>query len=84
MTVSGIDPQGRKERVAAAARIFAQHGGFVRAVIEQRVKDKGQREDLFQSFFLSLVNHPVPSEVRDVRTFIFKAVISHIADDIRK
>ena len=84
MTIFRWAPKVYQEPVASAARIFTEHGGFIRALINCHIQDKDQREDLFQDFFLSLVHHPVPSDVRDIKTFIFKALTNDIAETKKK
>jgi RNA polymerase sigma factor (sigma-70 family) len=72
------------ENVRLAAEIFLEHGGFIRSVICHKVGNESQAEDLFQDFFLSLAAKPVPQDVRNIRSFIYKALTNDIADRARK
>ncbi len=40
-------------------------------------------EDLFHNLFLSLISRPVPAEVRDIKGYIYKAIINDVTDHIR-
>jgi len=67
-----------------AARVFAEHGSFIRAVILSKVKDKTQADDIFQGVFLNLVCKPVPKYVRDVRSYLYRAITNDAFDHIRR
>lgn len=69
--------------VQRATAIFLEHGDFIRAVIRHKIKDESMAEDLFHDFFLSLVSRPVPAEVHDIKSYIYKAIINDITDHIR-
>ena len=79
-SAQGDDVSGNVQRAAA---IFLEYGDFIRAVIRHKINDEGKVEDLFHNFFLSLVSRPVPEEVKDVKSYIYKAIINDIADHIR-
>jgi RNA polymerase sigma factor (sigma-70 family) len=66
--------------VQRAAVIFFEHGDFIRTVIRRKVHDESRVEDLFQDFFLSLATRPIPTDVRNIRSFIYKALINDITD----
>ena len=80
-TEQDCDISGNVQR---AAIIFFEHGDFIRAVIRHKIKDEGRAEDLFHDFFLSLASRPVPAEVRDIKGYIYKAIINDITDHIRR
>jgi RNA polymerase sigma factor (sigma-70 family) len=69
--------------VQHATAIFFEHCDFIRAVIRYKIKDEGLAEDLFHNFFLSLVSRPVPAKIRDIKGYIYKAIINDITDHIR-
>ena len=71
------------DNVERATAIFFEHGNFIRGVIRYKIKDESMAEDLFHNFFLSLVSRPVPAEVRDIKGYIYKAIINDITDHIR-
>lgn len=69
--------------VRHAAEIFFENGDFIRNVILCSIRDEGKTEDLFQDFFLSLVSRPIPPDVRNLKSYIYKALINDISDRIR-
>jgi len=78
------DTDQYRNNVDMAARVFAEHGNLIRAVILAKVKDKAQADDIFQGFFLSLVCRPVPKYVRDVRSYLYRAIANDAFDHIRR
>jgi len=78
------DTDQYRNNVDIAARVFAEHGSFIRAVILSKVKDKAQADDMFQGFFLNLVWRPVPKYVRDVRSYLYRAITNDAFDHIRR
>ncbi len=70
--------------VEAAAKIFLQHGEYIRMVIRQKVRNKTEVEDLFQDFFLSLVSRPLPLDVRNIRSYLYRAIMNDIVDSRRR
>lgn len=67
-----------------ASELFAEHGDFIRAVILSKIKDEAQADDISQDFFLSLVRKPVPDGVKNVRSYLYKAVTNDTIDAIRR
>jgi RNA polymerase sigma factor (sigma-70 family) len=78
--VQGCDISNNVQR---ASVIFSEHSDFIRAVIHHRIHDENRAEDLFQDFFLSLVSRPIPPDVRNLKSYIYKALINDISDRIR-
>lgn len=70
--------------VARAAEIFSQYGDFIRTVIYYRVKNDAQANDLFQDFFLSLVSMPLPAGIRNVKSYLYRAITNDIVDAVRR
>jgi len=81
-------PYGNAERdeyaIRAATEIFGQHGEFIRNIIQFQVHDPGQVEDLYQEFFLALVRRPLPANVRNVRSYLYRALIHDMVDLTRR
>ena len=67
-----------------AANVFAEYGDFIRMVIRYQVKNDTQVDDLFQDFFLSLVSKPIPIGVRNVKSYLYKAITNDIIDAARR
>jgi len=72
------------ENVDKAYKVFAEHGNFIRAVIRSQVKNEAQAEDIFQDFFLALVSKPIPPEVKDIKSYLYKAINNDIVDAVRR
>jgi len=70
--------------IAGAARIISEYGNFIRTIICYKVKDEDIAEDLFQDFYLSLVSKPIPAEVRNVRSYLYKVILNDILDAARR
>ena len=69
--------------VQRATAILSEYGDFIRTVIRYKIKDESVIEDLCHNLFLSLVSSPVPAEVRDIKAYIYKAIINGVADHLR-
>lgn len=71
-------------RANTAANVFAEYEDFIRMVIRYQVKNETQADDLFQDFFLSLVSKPIPIGVRNVKSYLYKAITNDIIDAARR
>jgi len=69
---------------ARAAKIFSLHGDFIRSVIRYRVKDETLVDDVFQDFFLSLAPKPVPPDVRNIKNYLYRAIINDSFDAVKR
>jgi RNA polymerase sigma factor (sigma-70 family) len=70
--------------VNIAAKIFAEHSDFIYAIICHKVRDKVQADDIYQDFFLSLVARPVPAGIKDIRSYLYRAITNDIIDANRR
>ncbi len=70
--------------VEKAARIFEEYGDFIHAVVHYRLKDENEADDILQDLFLSLVARPMSENVRDVKSYLYRAVVNDINDSIRR
>lgn len=70
-------------RVQAAAEIFAKYGDQIHAIIQFHVKDSSRTDDLFQDFFVSIVQNPIPPHIEDVETYLYRA-LTHDFIDVRR
>lgn len=70
--------------VKLAGEVFAKYGEFICAVIRSQIKDKAKTDDIFQNFFLFLVYKPLPANLRNVKSYLYKAIINDIIDSTRK
>jgi RNA polymerase sigma factor (sigma-70 family) len=67
-----------------ASKVFAEHDDFIRAVIRSQVKNEVQADDIFQDLFLSLVYNPVPKGVKNMKSYLYRAIINDVVDAVRR
>ena len=67
-----------------AVQIITEYGDFIRLMIHLQVNDKNSEEDIFQNFFLSLVAHPIPANIDNIRGYIYIAILHDVTDCKRK
>lgn len=72
---------GNAEDVAA---IFAQYGKYIRAVIRFQARNQFLEEDLYQEFFLVLVNKPIPANVSNIKSYLYRAVTNAVIESARQ
>ena len=71
------------DAVRAAAEVFDAQGGFIRAVIRFQTHNQSEEDDLFQEFFLTLIRKPLPANVRNIRSYLYRAIVNHVLDSVR-
>lgn len=83
--VAGYRRRGRPDddAVQRAVAIFNEYGDFIRAVIRFQAHERSWQEDLFQEFFLTLIRKPVPAEVRNIKSYLYRAIVHHVLDSVR-
>jgi len=79
-----MDTSRHAENVELAGAIFAEYADFIRAVIRSQVKDETRVDDLFQDFFLSLVHNPLPENIRNTKSYLYRAITNDIVDAVRR
>ena len=77
-TESFIDP------AKSAAQIIFEHENFIRWVINSQNIPNVSEDDLFQDFFVQLISFPVPQDVRNVKSYLYKAIMNHLSDSCRR
>ncbi len=70
----------RRIDVSRAGKIFTKYGDFIDRIIFSQVKNKTQADDIFQDFFLSLVHKPIPQDIKNMKGYLYKAIIRDIID----
>lgn len=83
--VAGVRRNGKLggDPVRRAAEVFKEYGDFIRAIIRFQTHNRSPEEDLFQEFFLALIRKPVPAEVQNLKSYLYRAVVNHIVDSVR-
>ena len=84
MSEHSVERKRQEGAVAAAVSVFAKHGNFIRSVIRLRVHDASRREDLYQELFLRLIVQPIPADVRNVRGYLYRAILNDVIDLARQ
>jgi len=70
--------------VATAAKVFLDHEDFIRKVISFHIHDEDQADDLFQDFFLFLIRNPLPRDIQDIESHLYRAITNDITDAVRR
>lgn len=73
-----------RKRVGLAAEIFDRYGDEIRTIIHFNVKDKSKADDIFQEFFVSIVRKPIPTDIKDIRAYLYRAVTNDVIDVSRQ
>jgi len=76
--------ESAQEKVRRAAEIFEQYGDLIRSMILFNVNDELEADDIFQDFFLSLVRKPVPPTVKDIKGYLYRAILNDVLDSARR
>ena len=79
----GATIDNQVHNVNIAAKIFTEYGDFIHRVIRYKVGDESRADDLFQNFFLSLVCKPPFPNVKNIKGYLYRAIINDIIDDTR-
>lgn len=69
--------------VWAIAAIFEEHEEFIRIVLRHQAGNGLDVEDLYQEFYLVLLRNPVPADVRDLRGYLYRALVHHVINAAR-
>jgi len=67
-----------------AVEIFQKHTHTIRAAIRFHINDRSSIDDIFQDFFLSLVERPIPRRDQNIKAFINRAIRNDVLDAASK
>jgi RNA polymerase sigma factor (sigma-70 family) len=84
MASMNSDILAAKEGVHKAAEIFSQYGDFIYSVIRFQARPDASVNDLFQDFFLSVAFNPPPRDVRNIKSYLYRAITHDIIDAVRR
>ena len=76
--------QGSGGEGGGAAAIFSQYGNYIRAVIRFQTRNQFLEEDLYQEFFLVLLGKPIPSNVVNVKSYLYRAITNAVIESARQ
>lgn len=69
--------------VSIARQIFEEHGDFIRSIIRFHVGNKPEADDLFQDLFLFLVLKPLPQDIHNIRSLLYRVITARVIDKFR-
>ncbi|MHB9069389.1 MAG: RNA polymerase sigma factor [Sedimentisphaerales bacterium] len=69
--------------IGGAQKVFEEHGDFIRKTIQFRLGNGQEAEDLFQDMFLFLVSKPLPEDVKNVPSFLYRVITTRVIDKFR-
>ena len=72
-----------RNNVGTAAEVVAEYSDFIYMVICSQVNNKARADDIFQDFFLSLVSKPIPGNVKNIKSYLYRAISNDIVDTQR-
>jgi RNA polymerase sigma factor (sigma-70 family) len=67
-----------------ARDVFNRYSDFIYAVFRSKVDNDGLAEDLYQDFFVKLACKPLPANIDNVKSYLYKSITNSIYDSIRK
>jgi RNA polymerase sigma factor (sigma-70 family) len=73
-----------QERVRLATEVFHKYHREIRAMIQAVVPNPGEADDLFQNLFLSLVAKPLPTDIRSVKRYLYRAIVNDVISQDRR
>lgn len=84
MALPGTNVNYYTGRVNNAAKIFDEHGDFIRSIISYQVRNETRVDDIFQDFFLALVTKPPPPDVQNIKGYLYKMIVNDVIDAFRR
>lgn len=72
------------DNVDCASEIFSEYGEFILKVIRYHAGSEEEAEDLFQDFFLSLVCNPIPANIKNIKGYLYRAIVNETVDAARR
>jgi RNA polymerase sigma factor (sigma-70 family) len=73
-----------QNNVGTATAVFAEYEDFIHMVIYSQVKNKPHADHIFQDFFISLVSKPIPRNVKNIKSYLYRAICNDIVDNQRQ
>ena len=84
MSESNNKSQSHAKNVEQAGNIIVEYESFIRLIIRSQNIANMSEDDLFQDFYLSLISKPIPENIINMKNFLYKAVINHLASSYQK
>jgi RNA polymerase sigma factor (sigma-70 family) len=84
MPFAELDPETIHIRnVSTAQQVFEKHGDFIRKIIQFHMGNKPEAEDLFQDLFLFFVSKPLPEDIHNIQSFLYRVITARVIDKFR-
>jgi RNA polymerase sigma-70 factor (ECF subfamily) len=74
----------KKNNLELASQIFDDYGDFIYSVICAKVQNEEKADDIYQDFFLSLISKPISPGIKNIKGFLYRAIINDITDSYRR
>jgi RNA polymerase sigma-70 factor (ECF subfamily) len=74
----------KSQNTQRAAKIFLEYGDFIHSIIHTKINNWEKEEEMLQDFFLSLVHKPIPPDVKNMESYLYRAIINDITDSRRR
>jgi RNA polymerase sigma factor (sigma-70 family) len=86
MLESNINSQttSKDDNTEVVVQIFTEHADFISKVILSYVRNEELANDIYQDFFLSLISKPMPANINNIKSYLFRAIYNDIADAMRR
>lgn len=78
------EPADSRNNILLASEIFRDYGDEIYAMIRMGLRDANAADDIFQDLFLSITYRPVPSHIKDIKAYLYRAVMHDIVDNARR
>jgi len=69
-----MNKRRRFYKPAEVQRVYEKHGSFIYRVIQFHLGHSPDSDDIFQSFFLRLLEKPTPRKVMDNRGYLYRMI----------
>jgi len=70
--------------VEEVKKIYEEDGNFIRKVIQVRAGNQLSGDDVFQSLFLRLLEKPIPCELGDRRSFLYRMITNNMINEVHR
>ena len=73
-----------QERVELAARILAEHGPAIRAIIRRYTRDADEQDDVYQNLYLTLVRSATTCPSTNILAYLDTVIRNDVIDAVRR
>ena len=84
MVLPNSNPDDVQSNMEVATRIFTEYEDFIRSVAYYHIRNEFDVEDFLHDFFIFLVSKPMPPNVKNMQSLLYKITMDRIKDAFRK